>query len=65
MKDCTESDGESSDSENEDDTATVGNSETRDANAEQYYTSGLWVQKVNSSSSLTFTHSGSVLSGPN
>jgi len=45
----TESDGESSDSETEDDTATVGNSETRDANAEQYYTSGLWEQKVNSS----------------
>jgi len=45
----TESDGESSDSETEDDTATVGRSETRDANAEQYYTSELWEQKVNSS----------------
>lgn len=46
---CTESDGESSDSETEDDTATVGNSEARNANAEQYYTSRLWEQKVNSS----------------
>jgi len=45
----TESDGESSDSETEDDTVTLGNSKTRDANVEQYYTSGLWVQKVNSS----------------
>lgn len=45
----TESDGESSDPETEDDTATVVNGETGNANAEQYYTSGLWEQKVNSS----------------
>ncbi|XP_022790796.1 uncharacterized protein LOC111330233 [Stylophora pistillata] len=45
----TESDGESSDFETEDDTATVVNSETGNATAEQYYTSGLWEQKFNSS----------------
>ena len=53
---CTESDGESSDSETEDDTATVGNSEARNANAEQYYTSRLWEQKVNSSLSAYSFH---------
>lgn len=40
----TELDGESSDPETEDDTATVVNSETGNANAEQYSTSGLWEQ---------------------
>lgn len=43
----TETDGDPSDSETEDD-VTVTNNETNDANAEQYYTSGLWEQKANS-----------------
>ena len=45
----TQSDGESSDSETEDDTAAVVNSETRNTTAEECYTSGHWEQKLNSS----------------
>ena len=43
-----ESDDDSSDSETDDDTATVANNETNSTNAEQYYTSGVWEQKVDS-----------------
>ena len=43
-----ESDDDSSDSETDDDTATVANNETNGTNAEQYYTSGVWEQKVDS-----------------
>ena len=42
----TESDGDSSDSENEEDVAPVVNSESNNGSAEQYYTSGLWKEKV-------------------
>ena len=42
----TESDGDSSESENEEDVAPVVNSEPNNGSAEQYYTSGLWKQKV-------------------
>ena len=42
----TESDGDSSDSENEEDVDPVVNSESNNGSAEQYYTSGLWKEKV-------------------
>ena len=44
----TESDGESSGSENEEGVAPLVNSEPNNGSAEQYYTSGLWKQKVDS-----------------
>lgn len=44
----TESDGDSGDSENEEDVAPVVNSEPNNGSAERYYTSGLWNQKVDS-----------------
>lgn len=44
----TESDGDSSDSENEEGIASVVNSEANSGSAEQYYSSSLWKQKVDS-----------------
>ena len=41
-----DSDDDSSDSDTDDDTATVASNEINSANAEQYYTSGVWEQKV-------------------
>ena len=43
-----DSDDDSSDSDTDDETATVASNEINSANAEQYYTSGVWEQKVDS-----------------
>ena len=52
----TESDGDSSDSENEEDVAPEVNSEPNNSNAERYYTSGLWKKKEDN----TFTATGEI-----
>ena len=52
----TDSDGDPSDSENEEDVAPEVNSEPNNSNAEWYYTSGLWKQKEDN----TFTSTGEI-----